>query len=106
MESCQYEEPDDYSGCISSVSGISARAASSSAKVRGAVVDGRRSLVAVTGRLCLEGHGCRSNSNVNTGMPVGRVSFDADWEAESSASTGHLSTIRAVKIRGQWYTGT
>jgi hypothetical protein len=74
------------------------------------VIEGTDALVSVVGSLCVHENieetttdYCSNNSNTNSGMPGGSLSFTDAYAAVTSAKSSVLSPVPCVEVNGLWY---
>jgi hypothetical protein len=103
-QSCSYLEPSVQANCEAAAAGAkSTPAISGQVRVVGAVISGRYALVEVTGRTCVTGSGCESNSRPATNMPGPGHPFMTVYNRQLNTAGATLSPVPCVRVGDQWY---
>jgi hypothetical protein len=63
---------------------------------------GTYALVEVTGKICISGHGCSSNSDPSTGMPTGKETVDQAMADDAVTGNGFSPMICISGTDGGW----
>jgi molecular chaperone DnaK (HSP70) len=99
---CSYVDPAVQNRCVSNLKGVGK--GSGNFSVDGAVAQGSKALVEVTGSLTPPKGGPRiSNSNATSGMPQSPAQFDSVYNRLLGSSAISLSPTLCIKIGGAWY---
>ncbi len=97
---CAYVEPDVQNQCVSTFR--HARKGTGNFTIAGAVTQGTRSLVEVTGSVSL-GRQNVSNSGAKAGMPTSTGLFDSVYNNLADVSQNFLSPTPCIQEGGVWY---
>jgi hypothetical protein len=106
---CSYIDPASQGTCEG---GLTEGSVSSTGKftIETQVIEGTDALVSVVGSLCVHENieetttdYCSNNSNTNSGMPGGSLSFTDAYAAVTSAKSSVLSPVPCVEVNGLWY---
>ncbi len=106
---CSYIDPASQGTCEA---GLTEGSVSSTGKftIKSQVIEGTDALVSVVGSLCVHENieetttnYCSNNSNTDSGMPSGSLSFTDAYAAVTSAKSSVLSPVPCVEVNGLWY---
>jgi len=104
---CSYLIPSQQQGCQQVLSEAHLRV-TGSFSFGNQVINGNEAIVVLTGNACVTADAdattsseCTGNSDPNTGLPSGGVSFADAYSTALGASS--FASIACVKVNGQWY---
>jgi hypothetical protein len=106
---CSYIDPASQGSCEAGLTEGSVQM-TGHFTVRSEVIKGSEALVGVLGSVCVHENleettidYCNNNSNIDSGMPSGSVTFTDAYAAVTSAKSSVLSPIPCVEVNGLWY---
>ena len=103
-QSCSYLEPAVQANCTEAALGAKTTPSfTGQVAIVGAVISGRYALVEVTGRTCVTGSGCESNSKPGTNMPGPSRSFMTVYNRQLNTAGATLSPVPCVRVNNRWY---
>jgi hypothetical protein len=106
---CSYIDPASQGTCEAGLTEGSV-GATGKFTIKGEVIQGTEALVIVVGSLCVHENleettinYCSNNSNTDSGMPSGSLSFADAYAAVTNAKSSVLSPVPCVEVNGLWY---
>jgi hypothetical protein len=106
---CSYIDPASQGSCEA---GLTQGSVQMTGKftVKSEVTEGSEALVGVLGSVCVHENleetttdYCNNNTNIDSGMPSGSLSFTDAYAAVTSAKSSVLSPVPCIEVNGLWY---